>query len=213
MTQEKKDWAREELEKDIVDKMTAVPIPTKIYTKGKQRLLDFSELEKILKNATVISQLECGCRKRMGNCIDPMDGCLGIDDIAIEMIEKHNAKQITVGEALEAMTRTYDAGLVHMAYRFEGKDKIEYICSCCSCCCHSLSAAVRFGYENHVFSSKYMADQNEDKCKSCGACVKRCQFKARTLIDSKLEFKQDKCFGCGLCVRTCPEEAISFVER
>ncbi len=213
MAQEKKDWTREELEKDTVGKMTAVTIPVDISIRGRQRILDLSELEKILRSATVISQTECGCRKKVGNCINPMDGCIGINDLATEMIEESDAKQITVEEALEAMKRTYDAGLVHMAYVFEGKDEIEYICSCCSCCCHSLSAAIRFGYEDHVFSSEYVANQDKDKCESCGICVDRCQFKARALTDGNLEFWQDKCFGCGLCVKTCPEEAISLVER
>jgi ferredoxin len=213
MTRKKGDWTREELEKDIIGKMTAVAIPVDISIRSKQRILDLSELEKILKSATAISQAECGCREKVGNCIDPMDGCLGVNDLAIEMIEEGDAKQITVEEALEAMKRTYEAGLVHMAYVFEGKDKVEYICSCCRCCCHSLSAAIRFGYEDHVFSSNYLAEQNEGKCKSCGTCVERCQFEARALIDGDLEFSQDKCFGCGLCVRTCPEEAISLVER
>jgi ferredoxin len=213
MTSEKKDWTREELEDHTVGKMTAVTIPVNISMVGTQRILDMSELENILKRASVISQEECGCRKRIGNCIDPMDGCLGINDLAVELIEKDNAKQITLEEALEAMQRTYDAGFVHMAYTFEGKDEIEYICSCCSCCCHSLSAAIRFGYEDHVFSSKYVAVQDDDKCASCGTCVDRCQFKARTMEDGDLEFLQGKCFGCGLCVETCPEEAISMVDR
>ncbi|UCD92338.1 MAG: 4Fe-4S binding protein [Methanobacteriota archaeon] len=213
MTQEKKDWTREELEEHTVGKMTAVPIPVNITMIGTQRILNFGELEDILRSATTISQEECGCRKRVGNCIDPMDGCLGINDLANELIEKGEAKQITLEKALEAMNRTYDAGLVHMAYTFEGKDEIEYICSCCSCCCHSLSAALRFGYKNHVFSSKYVANQDGDKCASCGTCVDRCQFKARTLTDDNLEFIQEKCFGCGLCIDTCPEEAISLVDR
>jgi len=213
MTKKKKDWTREELEKYTVGKMTAVSIPANVSLRGKQRILDLSELERILSNATTMSQTEYGCRKKMGNCIEPMDGCIGIDDLAKEMIEKNNAKQIIVEEALEALERTYDAGLVHMAYTFTGKDKIEYICSCCSCCCHSLSAALRFGYKNHVFSSKYIAIQNEDKCISCGVCVDRCQFMARTLINDNLEYDPDMCYGCGVCLKTCTENAISLLEK
>jgi NAD-dependent dihydropyrimidine dehydrogenase PreA subunit len=213
MTNDKKDWTREELEKHTVSKMTAVCIPVNIKRKGEERILDLSELERILNNAKRISQTECGCRKKMGNCIEPMDGCIGLDELAIEMIEEHNAKEITVEEALEAMERTHDAGFVHMAYTFTGKDKPEYICSCCYCCCHSLSAALRFGYENHIFGSKYIAVQDEDKCNSCGDCVDRCQFKARSLVDDTLEYERDKCYGCGVCLKTCSEEAISFAER
>ncbi len=213
MTKEKRDWTREELEKHTVGKMTAVPIPVNIGFVGTQMILDFSELEGILRSAKVISQGECGCRKRVGKCIEPMDGCIGINDLAIELIESKEAKQITLEEALEAMKRTYEAGLVHMAYTFTGKEEIQYVCSCCSCCCHSLSAAIRFGYENHVFSSEYVAEQNQEKCASCGTCVDRCQFRARTLVDDNLEFLQERCFGCGLCVRTCPEDAITLIER
>jgi NAD-dependent dihydropyrimidine dehydrogenase PreA subunit len=213
MSQEHKDWTREELEEHTVGKMTAVTIPVNISMVGAQRILDTSELENILRSATVISQEECGCRKRVGSCIEPMDGCLGINDLAVELIEKGEAAQITVEDALEAMKRTYDAGFVHMAYTFEGKDEIEYICSCCTCCCHSLSAAIRFGYEDHVFSSKFVAVQDDDRCTSCGTCVDRCHFKARILGDDDLEYIQEKCFGCGLCIETCPEKAISMAER
>ena len=213
MAQEKRDWTQEELEKHTVGKMTAVTIPVNISMSGKQAIVGFDELEKILSGARRISQAECECRRRVGGCIDPMDGCLGIDSLADEMIESGDAREITLHEALEAMKRTYDAGFVHMAYTFEGKDSIEYICSCCSCCCHSLGAALRFGYEDHVFSSKYLAVQDADRCEACGVCVDRCQFDARSIVDGELQYEQDMCFGCGLCIKTCPEEAIDFVGR
>lgn len=213
MAMKKGDWTREELEKSIVGKMTAITLPVNVSMSGKQTVLEMSELDKILSDARLISQSECDCRKKVGKCAEPMDGCIGIDGMAAEMIEDGCAKQITVEEALEAMRRTHDAGYVHMAYVFEGKDGVQFICSCCSCCCHSLSAAIRFGYEDHVFGSRYVAEQDEDRCDSCGVCVDRCQFRARTLVGDALEFRQDECFGCGLCVATCPEEAISLAER
>ncbi len=209
----KKDWTREELEKDYVGKMKAFTLPVNYSISGKQKILDMKELEQILREAKVIAQEECDCRTRMGNCIDPMDGCLGLDDEAIEWIEEKKGKRITVDEALEALKRTHDAGLVHMAYIFEGEEKPTWICSCCFCCCHSLSAALRFGYSDHVFSSKYIATQDSDKCSSCGTCVDRCQFKARELLDDELIYNEEKCFGCGVCVDTCPEDAIEMVER
>ncbi|WP_455392386.1 ATP-binding protein [[Eubacterium] cellulosolvens] len=207
------DWDKEELEKHYIGKMTAITIPVSISFSGEQKILDMSELEQIIRNAKVLSQDECDCRKRFGKCIEPMDGCIGIDDDAIECIEKHGEKRITADEALAALKRTHDAGLVHLGYIFKGKDKVERICSCCSCCCHSLSAAIRFGYSDHVFSSKFIAAQDFSKCDDCGLCVDRCQFKARELVDDKLEFHNEKCFGCGLCLETCPNDAISMVER
>jgi len=209
----KKDWTREELEKGYIGKMKAVTIPVNISFKGKQKIIDMSELEELLRKAEVLSKHECYCRKTMGNCIEPMDGCISIDDEAMESIEKHGHAKITVEEALQSMKRTYDAGLVHMGYTFSGKDKVGIVCSCCSCCCHSLSAAVRFGYTNHAFSSKFIASQNSENCQNCGICVNRCQFQAREIVDDLLVFNKEKCFGCGVCLKTCPESAIELVKR
>jgi NAD-dependent dihydropyrimidine dehydrogenase PreA subunit len=209
----KNDWTREELEREYVSKMTAVTVPVNVSFSGKQKILEMKELEDILKNAEVIAKTDCYCRKRMGNCIEPMDGCLTLDEEATEDIKRGDAKPITVDEALSAMKRTYDAGLVHMAYTDEGKDKIGIICSCCSCCCHSLSAALRFGYSDHVFSSNFIATLDSDTCISCGLCVDRCQFQAREMVDGKLAYSEDKCFGCGLCLENCPEDAIEMIER
>jgi MinD superfamily P-loop ATPase len=72
---------------------------------------------------------------------------------------------------------------------------------------------VRFGFEDHLFTSKYIASHDAEACSNCGTCVERCQFGAMQQGDEDVEFVQEKCFGCGVCLRTCPEEAISLVER
>jgi ferredoxin len=207
------DWTREHLEEHYIKKMKAVTIPVDVSISGKQRILDMSELEDILRNASMISQAECYCRKKMGNCIEPLDGCLSLDDEAKEDIEKFNGKEITVEEALAAMKRTFDAGLVHMAYVYKGEDKPQVICSCCSCCCHSLSAALRFGYSDHVIFSDKVAKQDNDLCDNCGECEDRCQFSARSMEDDDLIFEPEKCAGCGLCLNECPNDAITMINR
>jgi NAD-dependent dihydropyrimidine dehydrogenase PreA subunit len=207
------DWSREELEKKYVNRMKAITIPLNLKFTGVQKILDMSELREVLEQAQVIAQGECECRQRMGNCIDPMDGCFAIDDEAVDWIASKKAKRITIDEALEAMKRTYDAGLVHMAFYLKENGKLTWVCSCCSCCCHSLSASVRFGYSDHVFSSKFIATQDSENCVACGTCVERCQFNARELVDDTLVFLKEKCFGCGVCVETCPGDAIEMIKR
>jgi len=209
----KKSWTREELERGYVGKMTTVTVPVNISFQGGQRVLDLSEVEAILKDATLISQQECDCRKKMRNCMEPMDGCLSLDEEARDMIENHGARKITVEEGLQALKRTHEAGFVHMAYTMEGQEEAEIICSCCICCCHSLAAALEFGYPDHVFSSKLIAAQDEEACTNCGTCVPRCQFGARAMVEEKMAYERERCFGCGLCVTTCPEGAIEMVER
>jgi len=206
-----KDWTRKELD-HYLEGLTATTIATDIHVEGNHRVLDLSELEELLQNAEIISQQTCFCREKLGNCIEPMDGCLSLDKEAREMIDKGDAKEVSVKEALEALLRTYEAGLVHMAYEFEGQEGVGVICSCCSCCCHTLSAALRFGYKDHAFKSKLISRTDIDKCNDCGICVERCQFGAREMVEGTLIYNEQMCFGCGLCM-TCPEDAIIMVER
>jgi len=206
-----KDWSRKELDK-YVKGLTATTISTDIHVEGNHRVLDLSEVERILRNAEIISQQTCYCREKLGNCIEPMDGCLSLDKEAREMIDKGEAREVSVEDALEALVRTYDAGLVHMAFEFEGQDGVGVICSCCSRCCHSMSAVLRFGYRDLAFTSRMISVQNIEKCNDCGICVGRCQFGAREMVEGTLIYNQEMCFGCGLCM-TCPEDAITMVER
>ncbi|SHI02630.1 NADH-quinone oxidoreductase subunit F [Sporobacter termitidis DSM 10068] len=75
-------------------------------------------------------------------------------------------------------------------------------------------------YNAHVFEKRCPADRCEafkkysiapDKCKSCGACARKCPMGAITgekavpyVID------KDKCIKCGACVETCKFGAISI---
>jgi len=206
------DWTLEELQKDYIGQMKAVTIPVNISIQGQQQVLDTSAAEKILKSAKLITVEDCGCRIRVKKCNAPLDVCLSINGEAQDAL-KRGAKPISVQKALKVLERSHKAGLVHLAYIFEGEEKSEIICSCCSCCCHSMSALVRFGIPDHVVASEYVSLQNEETCKNCGTCVERCQFNARTLVNDKLHFTKEKCFGCGLCVSTCPTSSISLVKR
>ena len=210
---EKGDWTIEELEKEYVNTMTAVTIPVNIHIEGQQRILDLSEMEKILRDAKLISLGECGCRKKLKNCDAPLDVCISLDNDAEDMIKKGLAKKASLEEALEALGRSHAAGLVHIAYTFEGDEKPEVICSCCFCCCHSMSALVRFGIPDAVVASKYVAVNNQETCINCGTCAESCQFKARHLENGKLTYNKARCFGCGVCASTCPTKSISLVKR
>jgi ferredoxin len=206
------DWTLEELKRDYVGAMKAIIIPVNISIQGQQQVLDTSSAEKILRNAKLITLEDCGCRTKWKKCNAPLDVCLSIDGEAQDAL-KRGAKPISVQKALKILERSHKAGLVHLAYVFEGKEKPEIICSCCSCCCHSMSALVRFGIPDHVIASEYRASQNGETCENCGTCVERCQFHARKLVNDRLRFTKEKCFGCGLCITACPTNSISLVKR
>lgn len=207
------DWTKEELIKNYVDQMTAVTVQVNISIKGKHTILDATSVEKILRNAEIIALQDCSCRTRWQKCDAPIDVCLTLSDHARDSIEE-GARRISLAQALVVLQRSHRAGLVHLALIDKKEEAPFAICSCCSCCCHSLSALVRFGIPEHVVASEYVAQQDCDTCSNCGACVKRCHFRARQLdSEGKLVFNQARCFGCGVCVSTCPTTSITLIKR
>nr|MDO8135479.1 4Fe-4S binding protein [Candidatus Njordarchaeum guaymaensis] len=212
MKKETKDWTRKELIEKYVNKYTPLTIPVDISIQGQQTILSLSSLEKILEGARKITLTNCACRTRLRKCHAPRNVCLRVDYSA-KAATRRSPKQLSKHQALEVLKRTNEAGLVHMTYTVKGEEKPRYICSCCSCCCHSLGALIRFGILGHVVASEYMASDDLETCNNCGICVQRCQFHARQLVDSKLEFNQAKCFGCGLCATKCPTNSIMLIKR
>jgi Pyruvate/2-oxoacid:ferredoxin oxidoreductase delta subunit len=207
------DWTRGELEEALSSIELAVTVPVNLRLESEQTILDLSEMEKILRDARLISIGECSCRKKFHRCDAPLDVCFSLDRAAEKLLKEGLAKKVSLEEALDALKRSHEAGLVHVTYTFKGKEKPEAICSCCSCCCHSLSALVRFEVPNTVVASKFVAAIDTEKCINCGKCVTRCQFRARLLENGKLHYDKTKCFGCGLCVSTCPTGSISLISR
>ncbi len=210
---EKKDWTRKELQRDYVGTMNAVTLPVDIKIDGTTRIYDLNQSEVILRKAKIIALMNCGCRERVQTCDFPLDVCISIEKEAEITISKGLGRQVTLEEALEALRRSHDAGLVHMSYTDKGQTKPFIICSCCACCCHSLGGLVRFDLPELVVESDHIALQNNDLCINCGVCVNRCQFQARSMENGALKYEPSKCFGCGVCVSTCPVEAISMVKR
>jgi Pyruvate/2-oxoacid:ferredoxin oxidoreductase delta subunit len=205
-------WTETEL-KEYASKYKAFTIPVQLQIHGKQRILNLMEVEKILRSAQSIALGDCFCRKKVRKCNSPLDTCLSLNKTAEELITKGLSAKIDLEYALKTLKRAHEAGLVHVTYAIPGKDKPEYICSCCSCCCHSLSGLIKFGMISAVEPSIYIAKSNVQTCINCGKCAERCQFKARSFQDGKMEFDKKRCFGCGLCVTTCPTESIELVSR
>ncbi len=206
------DWTEKEL-REHLEEMTAVTVPVNQRIEGKQRVLDLAEAEKLLRRAHTISLGNCGCREKLKKCDAPLDVCICLGKNAEDLLKSGDAREVSVKQALNALKRSHEAGLVHLAFTLKGDKQPFIICSCCSCCCHALSGLVRFNIPNVVTMSEHIAVQDMNKCSNCGTCVQRCQFRARRIVDGKLMFNNDKCFGCGLCVTTCSAGAISFVKR
>ena len=212
----KRSYYSEKELKDIAGDLTsALAVPVNVEIEAKHRVLDLSEVEKILGGSENIFLQDCGCRKLHHNCDSPLDTCLAISvgsDYAEKWPDNHSRK-VNVEEALVALRRSHEAGLVHMAYVFKGEEKPQLICSCCTCCCHTLGGIVGHGITTQVLTSKLIAVDDDSRCIECGKCVERCALGARRFDDGKKRYDKTRCFGCGLCVSTCSEGAIKLVER
>lgn len=209
------DWSEDELEEIYEDITTAVTIPVNVAIKGEHKVLDLSKVMSLLKDADLIAISDCGCRRDRKNCDAPVDVCISLDEEAKAMLKdrRYNSRIATLQEAIDALRRSHEAGLVHMAYVMKGDDQPTVICSCCSCCCHTLSGLIRFGIAKHIVTADLISETDFTLCANCGACIERCQFGARKMIDGRLTYNSEQCFGCGLCVSTCPQGAIKLGER
>lgn len=213
-----KDWSDEEIEDYDERIVSGVTIPVNVSIEAEHRVLDLGRVEELLRGASLIVLLDCTCRKDHGNCDAPIDVCIFLDERAERSLKEfservNNPREATLEEALDALRRSHEAGLVHMVYTFEDYGEPNVICSCCSCCCHSLAGVIRFGIAKHVLTSNMIAEDDNELCSNCGTCVGRCQFGARSTVDGEMRFDDGRCFGCGLCVTRCPVHAIRLVEK
>jgi NAD-dependent dihydropyrimidine dehydrogenase PreA subunit len=211
------DWTIDELKEFEKDWYLAVTVPVNVEIEAEHRVLNFEKVKGYLSKATQMAHLDCFCREKRHNCDAPTDVCIYLNDRAelalkSEDFKWRNPKKVTMDEALDALARSHEAGLVHMAYAY-GDDEVNVICSCCSCCCEVLSGILRFGLAPHLLTSDLRSVTDSELCDDCGDCVERCQFGAREMMNDRMAFNPELCFGCSLCISTCPTNAITLVDK
>jgi len=207
------EWTKDKID-EMLDKYKPITVPVSVKISGKQKVLGFSEAKKMLSKAKLVSLEKCSCRMERKNCDGPLEVCVCMDEEAEEAIRDRNAWKTTHEDALRALQTAHEAGLVHLAYETKGKGRIKIICSCCECCCHTLAAITRFGYNREIVEcADVIAERDVSKCTDCGICVERCHFDAWGLVGDAVYQYPLKCAGCGVCASFCPSGAITMVQR
>jgi ferredoxin len=215
------DWTMEKLKELKENWKSAVTIPVNVEIEAEHCVLNLEKVKEYLSKAHLIVLLDCGCRTFRHNCDAPLNTCIIMNDYAGSILKREkskslNPRKVVMEEALDALARSHEAGLVHMAYasgKDQDPDQVNVICSCCSCCCAIFSAVLRFGLAPHLLTSETISAADISKCKGCGVCAERCPFGAREIVEGSLVFKHELCFGCGLCVSTCPTIAIKLIDK
>ena len=187
-------------------------IPVGESFEARQWVLPGEQVLQVLKDARSFALTDCVCRTHYTRCGKPRDVCFLLDELSDKAVAHGKARRITVPEASCILKKADGHGLVHLALYMPG-NKIYALCSCCDCCCHDLLLLRDHHRKDLVARSDYVAVTDADRCTSCGICVDRCVFGARTVSGDRLAYDPGACLGCGLCISVCPEHATVLRPR
>jgi Pyruvate/2-oxoacid:ferredoxin oxidoreductase delta subunit len=179
-------------------------------------IFDYQRARTIVEQAKVYSIGICSCRHEAMHmnekkCDVPLETCCSFGRSAEYLIRHKLARQVDKQEMLDSLARAQESGLVLNGENV--KRNMEYICQCCSCCCHLIKSINQHGYQGILVTSGLLPVLNKDLCKGCEKCLKTCPVHA--ISKQKLEEKKftmhvdaDRCIGCTVCQWACTNKAI-----
>jgi len=187
-------------------------------------VLDYERASEVIKDAKHMAVGICYCRHKMQHmgkaCEAPVDICMTFNNTANSLIKYGHARRVDNSEGLDLLQLAYEHNLVQFGENI--RNRVNFICNCCGCCCEAMIAARRFSTLNPVHTTNFLPEIGNDKCNGCGKCVNVCPVEAMTLISAndphRLKRKQARldeecCLGCGLCVRVCTNQNITLNKR
>lgn len=187
-------------------------------------VLDYERATHIIETATHRGIGICYCRHKMEHvgraCTAPQEICMTFNNTAASLIRHGYARQVDVKECLDLLQVAYEHNLVQFGENV--RNRVNFICNCCGCCCEAMIAARRFAFLNPVHTTNFIPQIDEAKCNGCGRCVAVCPVEAMTLVSAndpnkpkmkKAKLNNDLCLGCGVCVRNCRVDAIHLESR
>ncbi|MEW6554908.1 MAG: 4Fe-4S binding protein [Actinomycetota bacterium] len=174
----------------------------------------YDRVRELVKEQETIVINDCVCRKQQrllgSECGRPFEGCLGFGPMAEFYLERGLGRRASVEEALELLDHSEEAGQVLQP---NNAQHIDFVCSCCSCCCGVLKNLKLFPNPAEFIESSYQAQKDREKCVECETCMERCPMDAIVVAGEEMRVDPARCIGCGVCVPSCPEEAISLVPK
>ncbi len=190
-------------------------------------VLDWERASYLVENAGRWAVGLCYCRHvahhRGEDCTKfRLESCMTIGAGADYCVRHNLAREIDKSEALDLLSETREAGLVHLGDNVQRNP--TFICNCCGCCCEVMLGFKKFSMFGDTFTSNFLARVDADKCNGCKKCKKACPVdaidiseKRRTLEGKKLRWLASVdpsiCLGCGVCARECKFEAMKMIPR
>ena len=187
-------------------------------------VLDYERASEVVKTARAIGVGLCYCRHKMQHvgraCDAPLDICMMFNTAAESLVRHGVARRVDAAEGLDLLQQARDRRLVQFGEN--ARERVSYICNCCSCCCEALIAARRFGFLHPLHTTNFILAIDQAACNGCGKCVDACPVEALSLVSANDPKQQRRktarldegtCLGCGVCVGTCPKDGLRLTSR
>lgn len=187
-------------------------------------VLDYERSTEVIKTASFRGISLCYCRHKMQHlgkdCEAPKDICMTFNATAGSLIKHGHARSVSREECLDLLQVAYERKLVQFGSNV--REKVNFICNCCGCCCEAMIAARRFGLLHPVHTTNFLPEVREESCTGCGLCVDACPVDAMGLVSAndphkpkarKARLREEICLGCGLCAGVCPGKNVILKSR
>jgi len=187
-------------------------------------VLSWERATDVIETASHIGISTCYCRHKMMHinkaCDAPMEICMTFNTTASSLIRHGHARQVDASECKDLLATAYDHMLVQFGENV--RQRVNFICNCCGCCCEAMIAARRFAIMNPVQTTAFIPVVKRSSCTGCGKCIMVCPVEAMTAVSANDPRKpkrklarliDETCLGCGLCQRACPENSITLKRR
>ncbi|HOC43876.1 MAG TPA: 4Fe-4S dicluster domain-containing protein [Thermoanaerobaculales bacterium] len=191
---------------------------------GSLVVLDHERASQVVAEAAHIAVGLCYCRHKMEHvgraCDAPLDICMTFNNTADSLIRHGVARRVDAAECLDLLDQARERGLVQFGENV--RQRVNFICNCCGCCCEAMIAARRFGHLHPVHTTSFLPELAPATCTGCGKCVDACPVEAMTLVSANdparpkrklARLDTDICLGCGVCVPACPEHGLKLTPR
>ncbi|MCF6248665.1 MAG: 4Fe-4S binding protein [Desulfobacula sp.] len=200
--------------KHKTQQMRVVPVKKSINT--ELNIMDYEQVEQIIKAQSKIIVAPCICRKEHTimdrGCDKPEETCLVFGSGAYIYESRGIGRTITHKEAIKIVKEGVKQGLVPQP---SNSKKPTNICLCCDCCCQILKNIKKLDAPAKIVCSNFQAKVDIDECTGCQACEKICPMDAVEMDTEKIvaQVNIDRCIGCGLCVTACEFDAMALVDK
>ena len=187
-------------------------------------VLDYERAAEIIRTSSHIGVGICYCRHKMEHvgraCQAEKEICLTFNNTAAALTRHGIARSIGAAEGLDLLQKAQDQRLVQFGENV--RQRVNFICNCCGCCCEAMIAARRFGFLHPVHTSNFIAVVDETACSGCGKCVEACPVEALGLVTANdpnnrkkkvARVNKELCLGCAVCVAACPQNYIRLDSR